>query len=119
MPMPLRPSSAMAPEPSAGGCGGGESFALMVVGESMAPEFRNGEIIIIEPEGLAIDGSYVLACLDGEWTFRQLVRAAPGWRLRAVNPAFPELPIADLAPIKGVITQAAQPGRRRATRRYV
>ena len=30
-------------------CGGGESFALMVLGHSMAPEFLEGEIIIIEP----------------------------------------------------------------------
>ena len=37
-------------------CAGGESFALMVMGHSMAPEFLEGEIIIIEPEGLAKDG---------------------------------------------------------------
>ena len=42
-------------------CAGGESFALMVMGHSMAPEFLEGEIIIIEPEGLVKDGSYVLA----------------------------------------------------------
>jgi Peptidase S24-like len=34
-------------------CAGGESFALRVLGHSMAPEFNEGEIIIIEPEGLA------------------------------------------------------------------
>ena len=38
-------------------CAGGESFALMVMGHSMAPEFLEGEIIIIEPDGLAQDGS--------------------------------------------------------------
>ena len=55
-------------------CAGGESFALMVQGHSMAPEFLEGEIIIIEPEGLAKDGSYVLAMHQQEWTFRQLLR---------------------------------------------
>ena len=38
---------------AAGSCTGAESFALMVLGHSMAPEFNEGEIIIIEPEGLA------------------------------------------------------------------
>ena len=37
-------------------CSAGESFALMVLGHSMAPEFLEGEIIIIEPDGLAADG---------------------------------------------------------------
>jgi SOS-response transcriptional repressor LexA len=109
----------MAPEPASGACGGGESFALMVHGESMAPEFLHGEIIIIEPEGLAKDGSYVLARHQDEWTFRQLVRADHGWCLHALNAAFPDQPIADLSPVKGVIIQKSLPGRRRASRRYI
>jgi len=113
------PLSAMAPDPHTGACGGGESFALMVYGESMAPEFLHGEIIIIEPEGLAKDGAYVFAQLDDEWTFRQLVRTKAGWCLHALNPAFPDLPICDLSPVKGVIIQKSVPGRRRASRRYV
>ena len=113
------PLSAMAPDSDAVACGGGESFALMVYGESMAPEFQHGEIIIIEPEGLAKDGAYVFAQLNDEWTFRQLVRAGQGWCLHALNPAFPDLPIADLSPVKGVIIQKSVPGRRRASRRYV
>lgn len=116
---PSPPISAMAPDPAAGACGGGESFALMVHGESMTPEFQHGEIIIIEPEGLATDGSYVLARPGGEWTFRQLVRAGERWSLHALNPAFPDLPINDLSTVKGVIIQKAKPGRRRASRRYV
>ncbi len=56
------------------GCGGGEVFALRVLGDSMAPEFLEGEIIIVEPDGALHDGSFVLAQLDGEWTLRQLAR---------------------------------------------
>ena len=108
----------MIPDANAGSCGGGESFALMVYGESMAPEFLSGEIIVIEPEGLAKEGAYVLAQVDGEWIFRQLVRAGEGWCLHALNPAFADQPIADLTPIKGVIIQKSVPGRRRASRRY-
>ena len=53
-------------------CGGGESFALMVLGHSMTPEFNEGEIIIIEPEGLAQDGSYVLVWHQEEWISRRV-----------------------------------------------
>ncbi len=100
-------------------CSGGESFALRVLGYSMAPEFSEGEIIIIEPDGLARDGAYVLAMHRDEWIFRQLLRDAPGWRLHALNPAFPDLPLPDLAAVRGVIIQKALPGRRRASKRYI
>lgn len=100
-------------------CAGGESFALMVQGFSMAPEFLEGEIILIEPEGLAKDGSYVLAMHEQEWTFRQLLRAETGWLLHPLNPAFPDAAIPDLTSIHGVIIQKALPGRRRASKHYV
>lgn len=100
-------------------CGGGESFALMVLGHSMAPEFNEGEIIIIEPDGLAQDGSYVLAWHQEGWTFRQLLRAGTGWVLHPLNPAFGDAPLMDLTAVRGVIIQKARPGRRRASKRYV
>lgn len=100
-------------------CAGGESFALMVVGHSMTPEFLENEVILIEPEGLAKDGSYVLAWHADGWTFRQLLRADSGWLLHPLNPAFPDEPIADLSCVRGVIIQKALPGRRRASKHYV
>jgi len=108
-----------ADEAAAGACSEGEAFALMVLGDSMAPEFVDGDIIIIEPEGLASDGSYVLAQLDGEWIFRQLRRRGDNWQLQALNPAYPAQEIADLAPVKGVVIQKSKPGRRRAAKRYI
>ncbi len=107
--------------PAAGdACSSGESFALMVLGDSMLPEFAEGEIIVIEPDGLASDGSFVFARCNDEWIFRQLARdAAGGWVLRPLNPAYPDLPIADLSAVRGVIIQKSRPGRRRASKRYV
>ena len=119
MTAPVQVQSAMAVDPGAGSCGGGEAFALRVLGQSMAPEFAEGEIIIIEPEGLARDGSYVLAWVDEEWTFRQLCRQGEAWCLHALNPAFADLPLADLSAVRGIIIQKALPGRRRASKRYV
>ena len=66
-------------------CSGAEVFALQVLGQSMAPEFDEGEIIVIEPDGALRDGSFVLALLDGEWLFRQLRREGDGWRLHALT----------------------------------
>ena len=100
-------------------CAGGESFALMVLGQSMVPEFNEGEIIIIEPEGLARDGSFVLAWHREEWTFRQLLGRPGDWRLHALNPAFADQPLDDLGAVRGVIIQKALPGRRRASKRYI
>lgn len=100
-------------------CSGSEAFALRVLGTSMEPEFNEGEIIIIEPGGLLRDGAYVLAQHQGEWIFRQLRKEGAGWTLRALNPAFPDLPLPDLAAVRGVIIQKALPGRRKASKRYV
>jgi len=91
----------------------------MVLGDSMAPEFVEGEVIVIEPEGLATDGSFVLAQVDGEWIFRQLARDGEAWQLRPLNSAYPTLTITDLSAVKGVIIQKSKPGRRRASKRYV
>jgi DNA polymerase V len=101
------------------GGSGGESFALRVLGQSMAPEFDEGEIIVIEPDGLAKDGSYVLAWHDEGWVFRQLLRDAARWRLHALNPAFADVALRGLGAVRGVIIQKARPGRRRPSKRYV
>jgi DNA polymerase V len=100
-------------------CSSAEPFALMVLGDSMEPEFVEGEVILIEPEGLATDGSFVLAQLDGEWIFRQLAKHGAGWRLQALNPAYPATDISGLDAVKGVIIQKSKPGRRKASKRYV
>lgn len=101
------------------GCSGGESFALMVLGDSMAPEFDHGDIVVIEPDGLATDGSFVLAQHAGEWIFRRLARGDGGWRLVALNPAYASIELPDLTAVRGVIIQKSRPGRRRASKRYV
>jgi len=105
--------------PAADDCSGAEPFALMVLGDSMAPEFIEGEVIVVEPEGLASDGSFVVAQVEGDWMLRQLVRGEGSWRLHALNPAYPAAAIADLSPVRGVVIQKSRPGRRRSIKRYV
>lgn len=104
------------------GCSGGESFALRVLGDDMAPEFNEGDIIIVEPDGALRDGSFVLAQLRSEWIFRQLARRGEEWCLRALNPArtdLVDLSLPDLSAVQGVVIQKAVPGRRSLTRHYI
>lgn len=108
---------APAAEPSA--CDEAEAFALMVLGDSMAPEFVERDIVIIDPSVVAGDGSYVLAQADGEWIFRQLRQTAGGWQLAPLNAAYAAIAIADLSPVRGVIIQKSKPGRRKATKHYI
>ena len=114
--IPIQPQGA---EAELDACSSAESFALMVLGDSMEPEFLEGEVIVIEPEGLATDGSFVLAQLAGEWIFRQLTRHGAGWRLQPLNAAYPVADIPDLGAVKGVIIQKSRPGHRRTSKRYV
>jgi len=104
-------------EPSS--CSGAESYALMVLGDSMLPEFEEGEIIVIEPEGLARNGSFVIAVHDGEHIFRQLVIEDGRWSLKALNERYPTLEIPGPAAVKGVIIQKKRPGSRRVKKSYV
>jgi DNA polymerase V len=85
----------------------------------MAPEFSDGEIIVIEPDGALRDGSFVLAQPGGEWTFRQLARSGSGWLLHALNPAYADQPLPDLTAVHGVVIQKCVPGRRRLTKHYL
>ena len=101
------------------GCSGGEVFALRVMGDSMAPEFTDGEIIIIEPDGALREGCFVLAQCDGEWTFRQLARNGDAWLLRALNPAYTEQALPDLSAVHGRVIQKCVPGRRRLSKHYL
>lgn len=113
--MPAAPEQDAAPE----ACESAEPFALMVLGDSMLPEFAEGEIIVVEPEGLARDGSYVVADHDGEPILRQLVSRAGSWWLHPLNPRYPDAALAGLEAVRGVVIQKSRPGSRRSRKTYV
>jgi hypothetical protein len=100
-------------------CSAAEPFALRVLGGSMRPEFDDGDIIVVEPEGHATDGSFVVAHCNGEWMLRQLRADGASWRLATLDGGCGDIAIPDLAAVAGVVIQKAKPGRRRAGRRYV
>lgn len=115
-------SADAAPAAEDTGCSGGESFALRVLGDSMAPEFDHGDIIVIEPDGALHDGCFVLAQVDGQYHFRQLLAQGNRWLLHALNSAAEgsaDLPLADLQAVRGLVIQKAVPGRRRLSKSYL
>ena len=120
-PIPVRPAPEIIEDQlAAEACASGEPYALMVLGDSMLPEFEEGWIIVVEPEGLAKDGSYVVAWANEEYIFRQLVKHPEGWMLKPLNPLYPNIPIADdLSAVKGVVVLKKKPGRRKESKSYV
>ncbi len=101
-------------------CSGNELVALMVLGDSMAPEFAEGEILVIEMGAPATDGSFVIAeVAKDDFTFRLLRRdERGGWLLHALNPAYPDVAIPGLDVIKGVVTHKKKPGSRKSVKFY-
>ena len=95
---------------------GGEPFALRVIGDTMAPEFMDGCIIIIDPSGVVKDGSYVLVRQGDEYIFRQLVFGDGVYYLRTLEEGHADIEIPDLVPVEGVIIQ--QGARRRVDRKH-
>jgi DNA polymerase V len=96
-----------------GNCSASEPFALRVIGDDMAPEFRDGQILIVDPGGRVTSGCYVIARRDGELIFRQLLIDEDRWVLHALDPAIGDLPLVNrVADILGVISQRS--GRRRS-----
>lgn len=111
--IPIRP--AQTPEEERveiSGCAEAEPFALRVIGDSMAPEFRDGHIVIVDPAMPVESGAYVIVDYAGETTFRQFVIEEGKRYLRPLNERYPSVEIVGEARIRGVVVQRA--GRRRS-----
>jgi DNA polymerase V len=97
-------------------CSALEPYALRVLGDSMAPEFPEGCVIIVDPGHVPIDGSYVVVEYAGDVFFRRL--RCDGER-RFVEPLNPKYGGFELTPpytIRGGVVQRV--GRRRAQRKH-
>jgi len=109
-----RPESLM--PPIEGSCSGKEVFALRALGDSMVPEFEHGTVIIIDPEAVVKDGSYVIAKVDGEFIFRQLRIRDNKYYLQPLNDLYETIEINGLDELEGVIIQSGS--RRNNLKKY-
>lgn len=112
--MSQRPESLM--PPIEGSCSGKEIFALKALGDSMSPEFEHGTVVIIDPEAVVKDGSYVLAQVNGEYIFRQFKIYNEKYFLQPVNDLYETIEISGLNDLEGVIIQSGS--RRRNLKKY-
>ncbi len=99
-------------------CSASESFALRVIGDDMAPEFSDGQVIIVDPGGRVTPGCFVVARLGDAMIFRQLQITGQRYRLTALASGIADIELENgVADIVGVISQRAG-RRRREHKRY-
>ena len=98
------------------GCGALEPYALRVLDDSMAPEFAEGCVIIIDPGHVPRDGSYVIVDYAGDVFFRQLVFDGERRFLKPLNPKYGSFELTPPYAIRGGVVQKA--GRRRSQRKH-
>jgi len=105
---------------SADACTAPEPFALQVTDNSMEPEFKKGNIIIIDPTGVAVHGAYVLAMVENGYIFRQLVIESDKHYLQPLHEDYMhekrEIAIEDIHGV--IVQQAGATGKRSDRKRY-
>lgn len=72
---------------------GGEYYGLRLKGDSMAPEMRSGDIVIVRSQPDAETGDIVVVQVNGdsEATCKRLVKYDNGIVLMSINPDFPPM----------------------------
>jgi SOS-response transcriptional repressor LexA len=66
------------------------SFGLRVKGDSMAPRYLEGDIIIIDPDIKCDNGNPCVVCLNGEVTFKRFWETETEIRLQPINDRYPD-----------------------------
>lgn len=112
--------SRMIPDDTVGGCASSEPYALQVIDDSMEPEFKKGCLIVIDPSGLAVHGTFVIATVENGYIFRQLVVEDGRYYIQPLNEDYlHEKREIKLDAVEGVIIQQAAPnGRRKDRKKY-
>jgi len=67
------------------------AFLLKVKGDSMAPGIEDGDMLLIQPQTTAENGTIVVAIIDGEATVKRFFRHIQKVVLRADNPAYEDI----------------------------
>ncbi len=63
-------------------------FASWVFGDSMEPNFKNGEVVLIKETGFDYDGAVYAVDWDGQTYIKKVYREPDGLRLVSLNPKY-------------------------------
>ena len=63
--------------------------------------------------------SDLVAYVNDEYIFRQLVKCDDGWMLKPLNPLYENIPVPDVDVAKGVVILKKRPGKRSEQKRYI
>nr|CRH06266.1 putative HTH-type transcriptional regulator for conjugative element [Candidatus Magnetococcus massalia] len=83
---------------------GNRSFGLKISGDSMSPEFSEGDVIVVDPEMEAKHNHFVVVYLphENDVTFKQLTIDGGRRYLKPANPRYPIIPMDEDARVCGV-----------------
>ena len=82
-----------------------DGFALRVHGDSMQPEFADGDIIVIDPHAPQDAGCYVVAVHDNQASLKKLVYDGTTHYLKPLTLQYPMLSWDENTQIVGVVKQ--------------
>ena len=83
-----------------------DGYGLRVQGDSMMPEFVQGDIIVVSPHAQPENGSYVVVVQEGnKATFKKLVYDGAKPYFKPLNPQYPMLEANEQTSIVGVVKQ--------------
>jgi len=70
-----------------------DCYALRVTGDSMSPLFQDGDIVVVSPRALLVDGCIVAAYIEPDGDIVKVYREQPDGAvvLEPVNPEYPQL----------------------------
>ena len=105
--IPIAPATGNQEHGEIKSCAEAEPYALRVIGDSMAPEFLEGHILIIDPAMPPQHGAYVIIDYQGETTFRQFIIENGRKFLKALNEAYPAVELVEKYSVRGVVVQRA------------
>jgi DNA polymerase V len=85
------------------------TFAIRIEGDSMTGAgIFPGDVAVVDRAKKAVNGSIVLALLDGSFTVKRYRTKSGAVWLQAENPAFPDMPLSEASSFEvwGVITRS-------------
>ena len=94
-----------------------EPFALRVIGESMLPEFKDNDIIIVDPGHPLCADAFVVIEYENDILFGKYVVTHQNKWLEYLDPQIPAVPLLSKFTVKGVVIQRSN-GRRKYLKHY-